>query len=178
MTIIELVDLCNEFRGMHRAITRRLEGAVLLGLVSPEYQQITDSQELQINEHVLKILPAIAATHDMRHHGKPVAMLYGSSNGNGTRSPAYTLTLHKPILQIMVYILTTVACDVDVKRIVLPQLFYGTEQVTRTTALQGWQHLKGKCRALMAVYHIRYAHLADSVCRAKTFNGHNAPNWV
>ena len=166
---------------MGRSVASRRKGALLLGLVSPEHQEVADAQELQVYEHILQVLPAVAAAHDMRHHRYPISLLNGCGNGYRTRTSAHTLTLHQSSLQIMIHILTPMAGDVDIERIELPELFYRAEQVPRSVTLQGRQHFKGEGRALMAIDHFCYStHLyyPNECMGAWIPTGHNTPNWV
>ena len=163
---------------MGRAVAGGLEGAFLAGLIAAQHQQVAYSEELQIDEHVLQVLPAVAAAHHMGHHRQPEALLYGGRNGDGAGTPAHTLALHQSTLQIVIDILTAVACDVDIEGVKFLQLLDGTEQIGHTRALQRRQHLEGECRALMAVYLLCYAHLADKCMRGEGSQGHRTPNWV
>ena len=62
--------------------------ANLLCLVTAKHQQVGDAEELQVEEHVLRLLAGEAAAKDVRHHGDVVLVLDGSSYGYGAGAAA------------------------------------------------------------------------------------------
>ena len=62
-SFIEAVYLLNEFCGMSRTIAGGAEGVVLARLVATQYQQVVDSEELQVEKHVFEVF-AVVSTAD------------------------------------------------------------------------------------------------------------------
>ena len=88
-SLVEAVYLPDEVGGMGMPSRRRSENAVVLGLVASQQKHILNAQKLQVDEFVFRCLARSTATDDVGHNGQTIALLDGSSNGDGARPASY-----------------------------------------------------------------------------------------
>lgn len=92
----------------------------VLCLVATKHQQVGDAEELQVEQHVLRLLAGEAAAKDVRHHGDVVLVLDGSSYGYGAGAAAQAVSLEQSVAEVFVHVLAAVRGDVDVFGVEFP----------------------------------------------------------
>ena len=116
----EVVDLLLQFDGVVVTVAHGDKRGFVLCLVATKHQQVGDAEELQVEQHVLRLFAGEAAAKDVRHHGDVVLVLDGSSYGYGAGAAAQAVSLEQSVAEVFVHVLAAVRGDVDVFGVEFP----------------------------------------------------------
>lgn len=139
---VELIDLLYQLRGVGIASLSRLEALVLTGFVATQEHEVVNAENLKVYELILDALGSSTGTDDVRAYWYAVALLYGSSNGNGAGATTNALPFQQTVLSLVVNKLTVMGGDVYEEGIEFFQLVYRAEQCFSAVAFQRRQNLE------------------------------------
>ena len=130
----------------------------MLRLVAAKHQQVGDTQELKIQQDILRVLARKSAAQQVGDRSQSVFVLYGCRHSYRTRSASQALPLVESVAQFLIDILAPVGGDIDVFGVELAQEVYGGVQLLDACPLQRWKHLEGEGGMLVTVYQVYYFH--------------------
>ena len=160
-TFVEPLHLTDEVRRVGMSAGRRCEATVLFRLVAAQQQQVVDAKELQVEQFVLNVLNGGTATDDVRLHGNVVALLDGSSDGDGAGTTAHAAALELTALQLAVDIFRVVGRDVDESGLQRCQFVDVGKQFRCTRSFQWRQHFERELPAPCIFFDkLCYAHIS------------------
>ena len=139
---IEPVDLFNQLRSMTVSTLLRHKTLLIRRLVTPQNQDVLDAQELQVEQHILRVLTREPRTQHMRHHLQPIVLHDGTRHSNRARTAPQTVLYIRSVRLFHIDIFTAMRRDIDQFRLKLPQDVHRPEQVPRTRTLQRWQYFE------------------------------------
>ena len=158
---VEAVDLFLQLHGMGVATRLWSEELLVLGLVATQYQQVGDTQKLQVEQDIFGILTVEAAAEDVGYGSDAVAVLDGGSYGYCAGAPTYAVALEEAIAQVLIDELAAVGGDVDVFGVEFAQGINVLIHFFDASTLDGRQYFEGEGGLLCAVYQVCYSHILE-----------------
>ncbi len=118
--------------------------------VAAQQKQILDAEEVEVEQRILSLLLREPLADDMRHGLNSILVLYRGRDGHCARALAHAHTAETAVGLFLIYILTVMRRDIDIRRIEILQTVDDVIHLEDTVAFQRRQNLKRELRALPA----------------------------